>query len=70
MRSLPEGLALVIPAQEIGGGREPFKVFGFERRVTIGGLQQPIRFGPRLSREEFTAMLERPRLGHVPSTQW
>ena len=51
MRARGDGLAIVIPAHQVGRDRESLEVFGFERYVTIGGLQQPIRFGPRLSRE-------------------
>ena len=47
MRARGEGLALVIPAHQVGRDRESLEVFGVERCVTIGGLQQPIRFGPR-----------------------
>ena len=42
-----ERLAIVIPAHEVGRNRESLDIFGFERCVTIGGSQQPIRFGPR-----------------------
>ena len=51
MRARAECLALVIVPHQVGSDRESLEVFGFERCVTIGGLQQPIRFGPRLSRE-------------------
>ena len=47
MRARADGLALVIPAHEVGRRREPFEVFGFERYVAVGGFQQPIRLGPR-----------------------
>lgn len=47
MRACGDGLALVIPAHQIGRDCESLKVFGVERCATIGGLQQPIRFRPR-----------------------
>jgi hypothetical protein len=41
------GLALVIPDQQVRRDREPLEIVGVERRVTINGFQQSIRFGPR-----------------------
>ena len=69
MRACGDSLALVIPAHQVGRDRESLEVFGSERDVTIGGLQPPIRFGPRILRESFTATLERLRVAHVPFTQ-
>jgi hypothetical protein len=47
MRACGDGLALVIPAHQVCRDRESLEVLGVERCVAIGGLQQPIRFGPR-----------------------
>ena len=46
MRPFPERLALVLPPHEVGGRRESFEVFGFQRGFAIGGLEQPIRVRP------------------------
>ena len=39
MRACGDGLALVIPAHQVGRDRESLEVFGVERCVTISGLQ-------------------------------
>ena len=46
MRARGECLAIVISAHEVGRDRQPLEIFGVERRLAIGRLQQPIRFGP------------------------
>ena len=46
MRPFPDGLALVLPPHEVGGRRESFEVFGFQRGFAVGGLEQPVRVRP------------------------
>ncbi|HZA37423.1 MAG TPA: hypothetical protein VE505_20975 [Vicinamibacterales bacterium] len=38
--------ALVIASHQVGCHREPLKVFGFQRGLAPGRLQQPVRFAP------------------------
>ena len=47
MRARSEGFALVIPAQEIGGRRDSFKVFRFQGSITVSSCQESMRVGPR-----------------------
>ncbi|MCA1584994.1 MAG: hypothetical protein LC791_09555 [Acidobacteria bacterium] len=46
-------LALVVASHEIACHREPLEIFGFQRGLPLGHLQQSVRFGPRLSLECF-----------------
>ena len=39
MRACGDGLALVIPAHQVGRDRESLEVLGVERCVAISGLQ-------------------------------
>ena len=40
MRARSEGLALVIPAQEIGGRRDSFEVFRFQGSITVSSVSR------------------------------
>ena len=51
MKAREKGLALGIAPQEVGCRRKPFEVLGFQRGLTVGGFEKPIRFAPGPSRE-------------------
>ena len=46
MGPFPDSLALVLPPPEVGGRRESFEVFGFQRIFAVGSLEQPVRLCP------------------------
>src|SRR4029078_4001217 len=58
-------LAIVSRASEGGRDREWLEVFGVEWSVTIGSLQQPIRFGPRSLLERLPPTLPCRDVRHV-----
>ena len=60
-----ECLAIVILADQVGSDRDSLEVFGAERRVTIGGVEQPIRFGPRPFLERRPPTLQSGEVSHV-----
>jgi len=43
MRARSEGLAFVIPPQEIGGGCESIEIFRFQCSIMVGRRQEPMR---------------------------
>ena len=47
MRTLPEGLALIIPPHQVGCRRESLEVFGLESGFAISGFELAIRVRPR-----------------------
>ena len=60
-----ECLAIVIPAHQVGRDRESLEVFGVERCVTISGVQEAIRFGPRPLLERLPPTLQCREVRHI-----
>ena len=69
MRARSEGLALGIPAHEVGGRRESFEVFGFQGCITVGGCQESMRVGPRPLLERLPPTLQCREVRHITRSE-
>jgi hypothetical protein len=58
-------LAIVVLTHQVGRDRESLQIFGVERCFTISGVQQSIRFGPRLFLERLPPTSQCREVCHV-----
>jgi len=64
MRPRPDVGALRVPADQVGGDREPLEVLGLERRLAIRGRQLRIGIAPGLPRKQRPPPIDRIHHGH------
>jgi len=67
MRASPEGLALVITSNQVGGRRVSFEVFGLKGRFTVGRFEQTIGLRPPPLLVRLAGTLEWLQVRHVVS---
>src|SRR6266704_2160500 len=67
MRTRPDVGAVVVPADQVGGYREPLEIVWLERDPPVRGRQLGVRVRPRLSPEGRPALIECVGHRHIPS---